>query len=46
MLLETLGGVFAALVAVAGALGSKRTTDHQNLGLLILAALLLLIAIP
>ncbi len=39
------GLLFAFAVAVAGALGSKRTTDHQNLGLLILAAALILSAV-
>lgn len=39
------GALFAFLVAMVGALGSKRTTDYQNLGLLILAAALLLVAV-
>jgi hypothetical protein len=38
------GTLFAFLVALAGALGSKRTTDYQNLGLLIVAAALILTA--
>jgi hypothetical protein len=36
------GGMLAAFGSVMGALGSKRTTDMQNLGLLIWAGLLLL----
>ncbi len=39
------GSLFAFVVALAGALGSKRTTDYQNLGLLIVAAALLLVAV-
>lgn len=35
------GGILGALGSVAGALGSKRTTDMQNLGLFIWAGLLL-----
>lgn len=35
------GAVIGAFGSVAGALGSKRTTDMQNLGLLIWAGLLL-----
>ncbi len=40
-LVSTLGAFMIAGPAIAWALGSKRTTDSQNLGLLILAALLL-----
>lgn len=39
------GGVLAAFGSVMGALGSKRTTDMQNLGLLVWAGLLLLFTI-
>lgn len=39
------GLLFAFAVAVAGALGSKRTTDYQNLGLLVLAAALIIGAV-
>ena len=35
------GAMLAALVSVAGGLGSKRTSDMQNLGLLIWAGVLL-----
>jgi len=35
------GGVVGAFGSVAGALGSKRTSDMQNLGLLVWAGLLL-----
>jgi hypothetical protein len=35
------GGILAALVSLAGGLGSKRTTDLQNVGLLVWAGLLL-----
>ena len=35
------GGVLGTLASTAGALGSKRTSDMQNLGLLIWAGLLL-----
>jgi hypothetical protein len=35
------GGIFAAFGSVMGALGSKRTTDMQNLGLLVWAGLVL-----
>lgn len=35
------GAMLAALASLAGGLGSKRTTDMQNLGLLILAGVLL-----
>jgi len=35
------GGLFGALIAIAGALGSRRTTDMQNLGLFIWAGFLL-----
>src|SRR2546422_11560976 len=36
------GGMLGALASVAGALGSKRNSDIQNLGLLVWAGLLLL----
>ncbi|MFQ6013603.1 MAG: hypothetical protein ACE5LS_08185 [Thermoplasmata archaeon] len=45
VILGVTGSLFAFVVALAGALGSKRTTDHQNLGLLIVAAALLLVAV-
>lgn len=35
------GGLLGALVSTAGALGSRRTTDMQNLGLFIWAGFLL-----
>src|SRR2546422_9925083 len=35
------GGLFGAFGSVAGALGPKRKSDMQNLGLLVLAGLLL-----
>jgi hypothetical protein len=35
------GGAFAAFFSVGGALGSKRTTDMQNIGLLVWAGLVL-----
>ena len=35
------GGFFAAFGSVAGALGSKKTTDMQNLGLMVWAGLVL-----
>ncbi len=38
------GGVLGALASTAGGLGSKRTSDMQNLGLLIWGGLLLLVA--
>ncbi len=41
-LLAMLGGFMIAASAVVWALGSKRTTDWQNVGLLILAALLIM----
>lgn len=34
------GGLFAVVSSLAGALGSRRTTDMQNLGLLVWAGLL------
>jgi len=40
--ISTLGGFMIAVPAVVWALGSKRTTDNQNLGLLILAGLIFL----
>lgn len=39
------GILFAFAVALAGALGSQRTSDQQNLGLLILAAALILASV-
>ncbi len=39
------GGVLGALASTAGALGSKRTSDMQNLGLLIWAGLLLAVSV-
>jgi uncharacterized membrane protein YhaH (DUF805 family) len=41
MVMSTLGGFAIAFPAATWALGSKRTTDMQNLGLLILAGLML-----
>jgi hypothetical protein len=35
------GGLLGALASLAGGLGSKRTSDMQNLGLLVWAGLLL-----
>ena len=35
------GGLLGAIASLAGALGSKRTTDMQNLGLLVWAGFLL-----
>ena len=35
------GGMLGAVVSLAGALGSKRTSDMQNLGLLVWAGFLL-----
>jgi len=35
------GGAMAAFFSVGGALGSKRTTDMQNIGLLVWAGLIL-----
>jgi len=40
IVLSQIGGLMAFTIAVAGALGSKRTSDWQNLGLLVLAAAL------
>lgn len=39
------GGVLGAFASIAAALGSKRTSDMQNLGLLVWAGLLLAFAI-
>ncbi len=39
------GGVLGTLASTAGALGSKRTSDMQNLGLLIWAGLLLAVSV-
>jgi len=36
------GGIFVALVSTAGGLGSKKTSDMQNLGLLLFAGFVLL----
>ncbi|MFQ5985753.1 MAG: hypothetical protein ACE5KQ_00125 [Thermoplasmata archaeon] len=44
-ILGVTGSLFAFVVALFGALGSKRTTDYQNLGLLVVAAGLLLVAV-
>ncbi len=44
-ILSVSGSLFAFVVALAGALGSKRTTDYQNLGLLVVGAALLLVAV-
>jgi len=38
--LSGIGAIVAFAAALAGALGSQRTTDWQNLGLLILSAFL------
>lgn len=43
--LAVTGGLIAALASVTGALGSKRTTDLQNLGLLLWAALFLTVSL-
>jgi len=40
-----VGGVAAAAVSLGGALGSKRTTDMQNLGLMVWSGFLLLFTI-
>lgn len=40
-LVQTLGAFMIAGPAVVWAIGSKRTTDMQNVGLLVLAAILL-----
>ena len=42
-LLRTLGAFVIAASSVVWALGSKRTSDWQNLGLLILAAMLMMV---
>lgn len=39
------GGTLGAVASLAGALGSKRTTDMQNLGLLVWAGFLLTFAV-
>ncbi len=44
-ILGVTGSLFAFVVALAGALGSTRTTDYQNLGLLVVGAALLLVAV-
>ncbi len=44
-ILAISGGVLGALGSTAGALGSKRTSDMQNLGLLIWAGLLLAVSV-
>lgn len=43
-LLAVSGALFAALMAVAGALGIPETSDMQNLGLLVLGSALILSA--
>ncbi len=40
-LLQALGALIMAIPAVVWALGSKRTTDMQNFGLLVFAAILI-----
>jgi len=40
-LMVITGGMFAAFVSIMGALGSKRTSDMQNIGLFVWAGLLL-----
>ncbi len=44
-ILGLTGALFAAVVALVGALGSKRTTDYQNLGLLVLSAALIVVSV-
>jgi len=44
-ILAISGGVLGALGSTASALGSKRTSDMQNLGLLIWAGLLLAVSV-
>ncbi len=44
-LLVISGGVLGALASTAGALGSKRTSDMQNLGLLIWAGVVLAVSV-
>ncbi len=39
------GGTLGAIASLAGALGSKRTTDMQNLGLLVWAGFVLTFAV-
>jgi hypothetical protein len=39
------GSLFAFVVALAGGLGSKQTTDLQNLGLLVMAAVFVVVAV-
>ncbi len=39
------GGTIGAMASLAGALGSKRTSDMQNLGLLVWAGLLLTVSV-
>jgi len=41
ILIATLGAFMVAAVALVWAIASKRTTNYQNLGLFILAAMLL-----
>jgi hypothetical protein len=38
-MLRVTGALLAVVAAIAGALGSRRTTDWQNFGLLVLAGL-------
>lgn len=42
--LVTTGGILGAFGSLMGALGSKRTSDMQNLGLFVWAGLLLLVS--
>lgn len=44
-ILTSTGSLFAFAVALVGALGSQRTTDNQNLGLLVLSAALILASV-
>ena len=44
-ILAISGGVLGSMASTAGALGSKRTSDMQNLGLLIWAGLLLAVSV-
>ena len=45
IVLAAIGALLAFIIAVAGALGSKRTSDWQNLGLLVVAAALIISAL-
>ncbi len=44
-ILAFTGSLFAAIVALVGGLGSKMTTDYQNLGLLVLSAALVVVSV-